>query len=91
MPGSWKDWKDWMISQWRAMLGEHDESMTSHAPRMDPVDVKIQNLEDRSDPVDLKIAELERRTSEVERVLALYEAERNSITYHKRIRRERHR
>lgn len=69
-------WKEWMMSQWRRLLGEHDESMTSHAPRMDPVDVKI--------------LELQRRTREVERILALYETERKGITLPKRTRRGRH-
>lgn len=81
--------KDWIMDQWRRLLGEHNESMTSHSPRMDPVDLKIKDLEDRSDPVDLKISELERRTSEVERILDLYEAERNGITFQGRTRRER--
>lgn len=67
--------KDWLVAEWRRLLGEHDESMTSHDERMDPVDEKI--------------LELQNRTTAVERILALYEAERRGITIHKRDRQGR--
>lgn len=62
--------KAWLVIEWRKMLGQHNKSMNSHEARLDPVDMKIKDLEGR--------------TAKVERILKLYETERNTITLPRR-------